>query len=103
MYSIQSDPSESDLSSYSLNYESDIINDENDPILLYPTIPLANYSQDRDDPEDQANWIKLEEDDIWSVPPLPLLRPGGLLNMFFTGWQPEDFLMPYLMKQCGQI
>ena len=73
VYSLQNDLSESDLSSYSLNYESDIIDGENDPIPVYPTIPLTNYPQDRDDPEDQANWIKLEEDDIWSVPPLPLL------------------------------
>lgn len=87
---LQSD-SESDLSSYEFNYDSDETNviDENNE--LYPTIPLVNYANDIEVEEDSNNWLKLAEDDIWHIPPIPLLIPGGKLNMISPGRQPEDF------------
>ena len=101
---LESELSESDLSSYSFNYKSDSTVAANGPI--YPILPLANYPDDEDNPKDDINWVKMPEDDVWFVPPLPLLRPGGQLNIISSGQEPENlrtFLMPYLMKQCGQL
>lgn len=89
---LPSESSESDLSSYSFNYYSDNNEDGTGQRPgIYPVIPCTNYSQDQDNPEDQTNWVKLHEDDVWSVPLLPLLRPGGVLNMFSNERQPEHF------------
>ena len=80
---LESASSESDLSSYSFNYESDSSVAANGPI--YPILPLANYPDDEDNPEDDINWVKMPEDNVWCVPPLPLLRPGGQLNIISSG------------------
>ena len=33
----------------------------------------------------------MTEDDVWCVPPLPLLRPGGQLNIISSRREPENF------------
>ena len=80
---LESESSESDVSSYSFNYESDSSVAANGPI--YPILPLANYPDDEDNPEDDINGVKMPEDDVWLVPPLPLLRTGGQLNIILSG------------------
>ena len=55
---LQSESSESDFSSYSLNYDSDSSDGRtvgNGPI--YPNIPIHNYPNDKDHPEDITNWV----------------------------------------------
>ena len=69
---LKSASSESDLSSYSFNYESDSSVAANGPI--YPILLLAKYPDDEDNLEDDSNWVKMPENDVWCVPPLPLLR-----------------------------
>ena len=86
---LESESSESDLSSYSFNYESDSSAPANGQI--YPILPLVNYHDDQDNPEDDINWLKMPEDDVWCVPPLPLLRPGGQLNIISSRREPENF------------
>ena len=86
---LESESSESDLSSYSFNYKSDSSAPANGPI--YPILPLVNYHDDQDNPEDDINWVKMPEDDVWCVPPLPLLRPGGQLNIISSIQEPENF------------
>ena len=86
---LESASSESDLSSYTFNYEYNSSITANGPI--YPILPLANYPEDEDNPEDDINWVKMPEDDVWCVPPLPLLRPGGQLNIISSGREPENF------------
>ena len=86
---LESESSESDLSSYSFNYKSDSSAPANGPI--YPILSLVNYHDDQDNPEDDINWVKMTEDDVWCVPPLPLLRPGGQLNIISSRRQPENF------------
>ena len=86
---LESESSESDLSSYSFNYESDSSAPANGPI--YPILPLVNYHDDQDNPEDDINWVKMTEDDVWCVPSLPLLRPGGQHNIISSRQQPENF------------
>ena len=80
---LESASSESDLSSYSFNYKSNSSVAASEPI--YPILPLANYPDDEDNPEDDSNWVKMPEDDVWCVPPLPLFRPGGQLNIISSG------------------
>ena len=80
---LESASSESDLSSYSFNYKSNSSVAASEPI--YPILPLANYPDNEDNPEDNSNWVKMPEDDVWCVPPLPLLRPGGRLNIIWSG------------------
>ena len=85
---LESESSESDLSSYSFNYESNSSAAANRPI--YPILPLVHFHNDQDNPEDNINWVKMTEDDVWCVPPLPLLRPGDQLNIILTRRQPEN-------------
>ena len=80
---LESESSESDLSSYSFNYESDSSAVANGPI--YPILPLENYPDDEDNPEDDINRVKMPEGNLWCVPPLPVLRPGGQLNIILSG------------------
>ena len=58
---------------------------------MYPILPLVNYHDEQDNPEDDINWVKMTEDDVWCVSPLPLLRPGGQLNIISSRRQPEHF------------
>ena len=53
---LESESSESDVSSYSFNYESDSSVAANGPI--YPILLLANYPDNEDNPEDDINWDK---------------------------------------------
>ena len=85
---LESESSESDMSSYSFNYKSNSSAAANGPI--YSILPLVNYHDDQDNPEDDINWVKMPEDDVWCVPPLPLLRPGGQLNIILSRREPEN-------------
>ena len=83
---VEEESSESDLSSYDFNYDSDSGHCSNHHRAnIFPTIPLSNYLHDQNNAQDETNWIKLDEDDIWCVPPIPLLRPGGQLNIISSG------------------
>lgn len=85
----QSDSSQSSLSDYELTFADNSDEDDNDPI--HPVLTLSNTTRDRVNPEDEGIWIKLDPDDIWSVPPLPLLVTGGVLNMLSNDREPETF------------
>ena len=86
---LESESSESDLSSCSFNYKSNSSAAANGPI--YPILPLVNYHDNQDNAEDYINWVKMPEDNVWCVPPLPLLRPGGQLNIISSRQEPENF------------
>ena len=78
------------------DYEMELELDDNsapyaNPDPLHPILPISNTVRDMEHPDDEGIWLKPEEDDIWDIPPLPLLVPGGVLNMFRDGRQPEDF------------
>ena len=86
-----SEGGESDLDNYELTFEEQFAED-NDQDPLHPIFPLANTQRDKQYPEDHGHWMKPDDaDDVWSVPPIPLLVTGGVLNMVSDGREPEHF------------
>lgn len=86
----QSDSGESSIDNYEFTFE-DNSDAGSEPDPIHPIFHLQNAARDTDHPDDIGLWSKPDMDDVWAVPPLPHLVPGGVLNMVSENREPESF------------